>query len=54
MQTLEGSMLDFSNKNNFKLIIINKAACFYILDVNLFSKGKKLHVMLIISIKLDL
>jgi hypothetical protein len=41
MQTLEGSLLDFSNKNNFKLIIINKAACFYILDVNLFSKGKK-------------
>ena len=41
MQTLESSLLDFSNKNNFKLIIINKAACFYILDVNLFSKGKK-------------
>ncbi len=41
MQTLEVSLLDFSNKNNFKLIIINKAACFYILDVNLFSKGKK-------------
>ena len=41
MQTLEASLLDFSNKNNFKLIIINKAACFYILDVNLFSKGKK-------------
>ena len=41
MQTLEGSLLDFSNMNNFKLIIINRAACFYILDVNLFSKGKK-------------
>ena len=38
MQTLEGSLLDFSNKNNFKFIIINKAACFYILDVNFFSK----------------
>ena len=41
MQTLEHSLLDFSNKNKFKFIIINRAACFYILDVNLFSKGKK-------------
>jgi peptidoglycan/LPS O-acetylase OafA/YrhL len=41
MQTLENSLLDFSNKNKFKFIIINRAACFYILDVNLFSKGKK-------------
>jgi len=41
MQTLEQSLLDFVNKNKFKFIIINRAACFYILDVNLFSKGKK-------------
>jgi hypothetical protein len=41
MQTLEGPLLDFSNKNNFKFIIINKAACLYILEVNMFSKGKK-------------
>ena len=41
MQTLENSLLDFSNNNKFKFIIINRAACFYILDVNLFSKGKK-------------
>lgn len=41
MQTLEKSILDFANKNNFKLIILNRAACFYILDTNLFNKGKK-------------
>jgi peptidoglycan/LPS O-acetylase OafA/YrhL len=41
MQTLEKSLLDFADNNNFKFIIINKPACFYILDVNLFSKGKK-------------
>jgi peptidoglycan/LPS O-acetylase OafA/YrhL len=41
MQTHEVSLLDFSNKNDFKFIIINSPACFYILDVNMFSKGKK-------------
>jgi len=30
MQTLEQSLLDFVNKNKFKFIIINRAACFYI------------------------
>ena len=40
MQTLEKPLLEFSNNNKIKLIILNKTTCFYFLNLNLFVKNK--------------
>ena len=40
MQTLEKPLLEFSNKNNFKLIILNSPTCFYFLNLDLIIKNR--------------
>ena len=40
MQTLERPLLEFSNKENFKLIILNRSACFYFLGLDLIIKDR--------------
>ena len=40
MQTLEKPLLEFSNKNKFKLVILNRSTCFYFLDLDVMIKGK--------------
>ena len=40
MQTLEKPLLEFSNENNFKLVILNRPTCFYFLDLDLIIKNR--------------
>jgi peptidoglycan/LPS O-acetylase OafA/YrhL len=40
MQTLEKPLLEFSNKNKFKLVILNRSTCFYFLDLDVIIKNK--------------
>lgn len=38
MQTLERPLLEFANKKNYKLIIINRPTCFFLLNTNMYNK----------------
>ena len=40
MQTLEKPLLDFANKNNFRLVVLNRPTCFYFLDLDLIVKNR--------------
>jgi len=40
MQTLEKPLLEFSNKNKFKLVILNRSTCFYFLDLDVIIKNR--------------
>tara|TARA_B100000787_G_scaffold164130_1_gene146487 strand:- start:2098 stop:4119 length:2022 start_codon:yes stop_codon:yes gene_type:complete len=40
MQTIEKPLLEFSNTNKFKLIILNRSTCFYFRDLDLVVKNK--------------
>ena len=40
MQSIEKPLLEFSNKNKFKLIVLNRPTCFYFLDLDLIIKNK--------------
>jgi len=40
MQTLEKPLLEYANQNKFKLVIINRSACFYFLDLDLIIKNQ--------------
>ena len=40
MQTLEKPLLEFSNENKFKLVVLNRPTCFYFLDLDLIIKDK--------------
>ncbi len=40
MQTLEKPLLEFSNKNKFKLVVLNSPTCFYLLDLDLIIKNR--------------
>tara|TARA_B100001057_G_C22494929_1_gene811696 strand:- start:35 stop:775 length:741 start_codon:yes stop_codon:yes gene_type:complete len=40
MQTLEKPLLEFSNKNKFRLIILNMPTCFYFLDLDLIIRNR--------------
>ena len=40
MQTLEKPLLEFSNENKFKLVVLNRPTCFYFLDLDLIIKNK--------------
>ena len=40
MQTLEKPLLEFSNENRFKLVVLNRPTCFYFLDLDLIIKNR--------------
>ena len=40
MQTLEKPLLEYANQHKFKLVVINRSACFYFLDIDLIIKEK--------------
>jgi hypothetical protein len=40
MQTLEKPLHEFTKKNKFKFVVINRSSCFYFLDIDLIIKNK--------------